>query len=156
VRHLLEIASSATRTMAAPWQVVAVAYADSERAGSVQPMVIPELAEAAGAAAVLVDTWGKDGRGLLSWLDPDMLALWVAEARGRGLLTALAGSLHSDDLALVCRAGPDVIGTRGAVCVGGREGTVVEERVRLFRSALRVGSTGESSEKRQPLTSRNA
>jgi uncharacterized protein (UPF0264 family) len=156
IRLLLEIAVSATRAMAAPWQVVAVAYADSERAGTVLPMMIPELAKAAGAAAVLVDTCEKDGRGLLSWLAPETLALWVAEARDRGLLTALAGSLCEDELAQVCQTGPHVIGTRGAVCVGGREGTVVRERVQRFRSALEIGSIGGSSEKRHQLGSRNA
>jgi uncharacterized protein (UPF0264 family) len=156
IARLMETAVSATAEMAAPWQIVAVAYADSERAGTLQPMVIPPLAKAAGAAAVLVDTWGKDGRGLLDWLGTDTLVSWVDGARELGLLTALAGSLRPVDLPLVCQANPDVIGTRGAVCFGGRSGSISEDLVQLFRRTLGIGSTGDLPENSQRLTSRNA
>lgn len=133
---LIEHAVSVTSRMAAPPRIVAVAYADSERAGTMPPALIPSLAEAAGAAAVLLDTHGKDGRGLLEWLPSGALVDWVALARQAGLLAALAGSLRPGDLALVGRAHPDVVGVRGAVCSGGRQGRVSEDRVRRFRLAL--------------------
>jgi len=133
---LIEHAVSVTSRMAAPPRIVAVAYADSERAGTMPPALIPSLAEAAGAAAVLLDTHGKDGRGLLEWLPSGALVDWVALARQAGLLAALAGSLRPGDLALVERAHPDVVGVRGAVCSGGRQGRVSEDRVRRFRLAL--------------------
>ena len=133
---LIEHAVSVTSRMAAPPRIVAVAYADSERAGTMPPALIPSLAEAAGAAAVLLDTHGKDGRGLLEWLPSGALVDWVALARQAGLLAALAGSLRPGDLALVGQAHPDVVGVRGAVCGGGRQGQVSEDRVRRFRLAL--------------------
>ena len=133
---LIEHAVSVTSRMAASHRIVAVAYADSERAGTVPPALIPSLAEAAGAAAVLLDTHGKDGRGLLEWLPSAALVDWVALARQAGLLAALAGSLRPCDLALVGRAQPDVVGVRGAACSGGRQGQVSEDRVRRFRLAL--------------------
>ena len=133
---LIEHAVSVTSRMAAPPRIVAVAYADSERAGTMPPALILSLAEAAGAAAVLLDTHGKDGRGLLEWLPSGALVDWVALARQAGLLAALAGSLRPRDLALVGRAHPDVVGVRGAVCSGGRQGQVSEDRVRRFRLAL--------------------
>ena len=133
---LIEHAVSVTSRMAAPPRIVAVAYADSERAGTMPPALILSLAEAAGAAAVLLDTHGKDGRGLLEWLPSGALVDWVALARQAGLLAALAGSLRPGDLALVGRAHPDVVGVRGAVCSGGRQGRVSEDRVRRFRLAL--------------------
>ena len=133
---LIEHAVSVTSRMAAPFRIVAVAYADSERAGTMPPALILSLAEAAGAAAVLLDTHGKDGRGLLEWLPSGTLVGWVAQARQAGLLAALAGSLRPGDLALVGRAHPDVVGVRGAVCSGGRQGRVSEDRVRRFRLAL--------------------
>jgi uncharacterized protein (UPF0264 family) len=136
VGHLIETAVSVTRGMAASPRIVAVGYADPERAGTVPPTLIPALAKAADAAGVLLDTHGKDGRGLLEWLTPDALAAWVAGARQAGLLAALAGSLRSRDLTLVWRALPDVVGVRGAVCSGGRRGQVSEDRVRRFRRAL--------------------
>ena len=133
---LIEHAVSVTSRMAAPPRIVAVAYADSERAGTMPPALILSLAEAAGAAAVLLDTHGKDGRGLLEWLPSGALVDWVALARQAGLLAALAGSLRPGDLALVGRAHPDVVGVRGAACSGGRQGQVSEDRVRRFRLAL--------------------
>jgi uncharacterized protein (UPF0264 family) len=133
---LIEHAVSVTSRMAASHRIVAVAYADSERAGTMPPALIPSLAEAAGAAAVLLDTHGKDGRGLLEWLPSGALVDWVALARQAGLLAALAGSLRPRDLAPVARAHPDVVGVRGAVCSGGRQGQVSEDRVRRFRLAL--------------------
>ena len=136
IRLLLETAASVTSGMAASPRIVAVAYADSERARTVPPALIPPLAEAADAAGVLLDTYGKDGRGLLEWLPSGPLAHWVAVARQAGLLTALAGSLLPHDLTLVCRAQPDVVGVRGAACSGGRRGRVSEDRVRRFRRAL--------------------
>jgi uncharacterized protein (UPF0264 family) len=133
---LIEHAVSVTSRMAASHRIVAVAYADSERAGTIPPGLIPSLAEAARAAAVLLDTHGKDGRGLLEWLPSGALVDWVALARQAGLLAALAGSLRPRDLALVGRAHPDVVGVRGAVCSGGRQGQVSEDLVRRFRLAL--------------------
>jgi uncharacterized protein (UPF0264 family) len=142
VGRLIETAVSFTKSLAISPAVVAVAYADPERAGTIPPALIPPLAKAAGAAGVLLDTHGKDGRGLLGWLPPDALADWVALASQSGLLTALAGSLQSDDLARVCQAGADVIGIRGAACTGGRSGRVSEDRVRRFRLALAWAVSG--------------
>jgi uncharacterized protein (UPF0264 family) len=136
VARLLQVAVSITSRMVASPRIVAVAYADPERAGTVPPALIPPLAEAAGAAGVLLDTHGKDGRGLLEWLPSGALGDWVALARQAGLLAALAGSLRPSDLALVWRAQPDVVGVRGAACSGGRQGRVSEDRVRRFRLAL--------------------
>jgi uncharacterized protein (UPF0264 family) len=136
IGSLIEIAVSVTSVMAAAPRIVAVAYADAEQAGTVPPALIPPLAQAAGAAGVLLDTHGKGGRGLLEWLPSGALVDWVARARRAGLLAALAGSLRPRDLALVCRAQPDVLGIRGAACSGGRGGQVSEDRVRRFRLAL--------------------
>jgi uncharacterized protein (UPF0264 family) len=136
IQLLLATAVSATRGMAGSPRIVAVAYADPERAGTVSPALIPPLAEVTGAAGVLLDTHGKDGRGLLEWVPSGALVDWVAIARQAGLLAALAGSLQNRDLALVCRAQPDVVGVRGAACIGGRRGQVSEDRVRRLRLAL--------------------
>ena len=133
---LIETAVSVSSGMATAPRIVAVAYADPERAGTVPPALIPSLAKAAGAAGVLLDTHGKDGRGLLEWLPSGPVVDWVAIAHRAGLLSALAGSLRPRDLALVWRARPDVVGVRGAVCCGGRKGRVSEDRVRRFRLAL--------------------
>jgi uncharacterized protein (UPF0264 family) len=122
--------------MAARPRLVAVAYADSDRAGTVPAKMIPSLALAAGASGVLLDTHGKDGLTLLHWVTPARLADWVAASRQMGLLTALAGGLRSSDLAVVCQAQPEVIGFRGAACRGGRWGRVSAHRVRQLDRSL--------------------
>jgi uncharacterized protein (UPF0264 family) len=136
IQRLIQIAVAATSSIAATPRIVAVAYADSDRAGTVKPELIPSLARAAGAAGVLLDTHGKDGLTLLQWVSPDRLNDWVAMSRQQGLLTALAGGLRASDLAVVCRTAPTVIGVRGAACNGGRWGRVSADRVRQLHRAL--------------------
>jgi (5-formylfuran-3-yl)methyl phosphate synthase len=145
IQSLIQRAVAATRSMAGMPQIVAVAYADSDRAGTVKPELIPALARAAGAAGVLLDTHGKDGLSLLQWIDPVRLADWVGTSRRAGLLTALAGGLQSGDLSAVCQAQPAVIGIRGAACTGGRWGRVSASRVRQVRRAVEraVGGTND-------------
>jgi uncharacterized protein (UPF0264 family) len=138
IQRLIETAVAVARTMVAAPRIVAVGYADSERAGTLRPELIGHLAGAANAAGILLDTYEKDGRGLLEWVPLEPLVEWVARSRRSGLVTALAGSLRAGDLTLVCQADPDVIGVRGAACLGGRLGTVSEERVCRLRLALRM------------------
>jgi (5-formylfuran-3-yl)methyl phosphate synthase len=116
--------------------VVAVAYADAARADALAPELIPGSARAAGAAGVLLDTYTKDGNGLLAWLAPSPLAAWVARARREGLLTAVAGALTLESVDTVSEAGADVIGVRGAACEGGRQGRVTANRVRALRERV--------------------
>jgi uncharacterized protein (UPF0264 family) len=51
-------------------------------------------------------------------------------------MAAVAGKLGADDLAIVEGAGADIVGVRGAVCLGGRSGRVSEGRVRGLRESL--------------------
>lgn len=116
--------------------IVAVAYADAARAGTLVPELIPGSAQGAGATGVLLDTHTKDGIGLLGWLAPPALTGWVASARREGLLTALAGGLRLENLDTVSAAEADVVGVRGAACEGGRRGRVTASRVRELRQRL--------------------
>jgi (5-formylfuran-3-yl)methyl phosphate synthase len=114
-------------------RIVVVAYADSERAQTAAPDRIREIAAECGAWGVLLDTWIKDGRGLLGLMDQRCLAQWVERGKDAGLLTALAGELKLEDIEPIGRAGPAVVGVRGAACDGGRGGTVNASRVRALR-----------------------
>jgi (5-formylfuran-3-yl)methyl phosphate synthase len=116
--------------------VIAASYADCDRARALSPDGILDVAVGAGAAGVLIDTWIKDGRGLLRHLSADALAAWVIRARRAGLLTALAGSLTADDLKVLRDIEPDVVGVRGAVCRGGRAGTIDLVRLQRLRATL--------------------
>jgi uncharacterized protein (UPF0264 family) len=124
--------------------VVPVAYADCENASSPAPEGVLRTAITAGARAFLIDTYLKNGRGLLDWVDLHRLRMLAADARSAGLLLAIAGSL--DRAALDRVAGiADVVGVRGAACRGGREGTVDAMLVQRLRERLRVRSPSLSA-----------
>ena len=138
VTRILATAVAAVAQKGSAALVVAVAYADAARAGTLAPELILGSAHGAGAAGVLLDTHTKDGIGLLGWLAPPALAGWVASARRKGLLTALAGALTLENVDTVTGAGADVMGVRGAACEGGRRGHVAANRVRALRQRLDV------------------
>ena len=116
-------------------EVVAVAYADHDLAGALPAQALLDVAATAGVRGVLLDTWTKDGRSLFAWCAPSDLGRWLERARRRGLLTALAGSLSVDHLALISQLGPDVCGIRGAACDHGRAGEVGAALVRQLAQA---------------------
>jgi uncharacterized protein (UPF0264 family) len=150
VAWLISCAVRAALVHPASPRIVAVAYADALRAGVPSPHVILRLAAVASAAGILLDTHTKDGLGLLSWIDPAALSLWVIRARREGLLAALAGGLDLADLPLVGAAGPDVLGVRGAACRGGREGPVSARRVRALCRELARADSGFVQERGPP------
>jgi uncharacterized protein (UPF0264 family) len=114
-------------------QLVVAGFADFERAGAPHPLELPALAVAVGAQGCLLDTAVKDGRGLPHWLGEPELTAFVALCRARGLLSALAGSLGVEDVARLAPIAPDLVGVRGAACVGDRVGGRVDaERVRAL------------------------
>ncbi len=115
--------------------LIAVAYADAAPHG-LGPERIAELAWRAGASGVLVDTMLKETGSLLDSFPVARLRTWVTDARGLGLLVALAGRLDRPELQKVASAGADVVGVRGAACEGGREGRVSTPLVRRLRDAL--------------------
>jgi uncharacterized protein (UPF0264 family) len=112
-------------------ELVLVAYADASRAGSLPPLAVLEIAAAAGARGVLLDTAFKDRGSLFDLLDVARVAQWLAAARatGGGLFTALAGSLGESGLRTALALGADIVGVRGAACDGGRTGRVSVARV---------------------------
>jgi len=117
-------------------RVVAVAYADAARVPS-RPLAPSELVAAAREAGVdgcLLDTAVKDGRGLLTWLAPEVLAAFVADAHGAGLEVALAGELRAEDLPVVRATGADIAGVRSAACRDGRRTAALDpERIARLR-----------------------
>ena len=133
--RLLAAARSAT-AQTVPANVVAVAYADAVLAGSADPQAICQAAAESGVAGILLDTYSKRQGNLLSWISADELTELLARARALGLFTAVAGRLGVRHLAALRSVGPDIVGFRGALCVGGREGPLSPGRVRLIRGAL--------------------
>lgn len=103
--------------------VVAAGYADAHRVGAVGPMEIPKIAKDSGCDLAMLDTAVKDGKTLFDYLDLDDLEKFVEEAHSYGLKTALAGSLKKNQLKSLNDIGCDVVGIRGAACVGGDRNT---------------------------------
>src|SRR5205807_2505917 len=87
----------------------------------------------AAAAGVLLDTATKRAP-LFAVESPAGVAAWVAAAHAAGLFAALAGGLSGPDLARARSLGADVVGVRGAACVGGRTGRVSRARVAALRA----------------------
>ena len=105
-----------------------------------------ELAATAGARGALVDTADKRGPGLTTLWSENELTSWIARAHERGLFAAVAGKLDARDLADVVDCGADIVGVRGAACVGGRNGRVSGDLVQRLveRLSSRAFSEGSS------------
>ena len=115
-------------------RLVLVAYADWRRAESLAPARVVAVAADAGAAGVLLDTANKDAP-LFTIESPATLAAWIAGAHAVGLFAALAGGLSGPEFARARALGADVVGVRGAACVGGRMGRVSRARVAALRAS---------------------
>ncbi|HEX4627218.1 MAG TPA: (5-formylfuran-3-yl)methyl phosphate synthase [Gemmatimonadales bacterium] len=125
------LAAAARRGAGDLTRVVLVAYADWRRGGgggSLDPGAIICVAVETGAAGVLLDTAGKT-TSLFALLDVETVGRWVAAAHAVGLFAGLAGSLQGKDFALARALAADLVGVRGAACIGGRTGRVVASRV---------------------------
>src|SRR6266852_3501917 len=114
-------------------RLVLVAYADWRRAQSLPPAQIFTVAAGAGAAGVLLDTANKSAP-LFTLESPTSVAAWIAAAHAAGLFAALAGGLSGPEFTRARALRADVVGVRGAACVGGRTGRVSQARVAALRA----------------------
>jgi len=130
VSEILESLNSNTK-------LVLVGYADYTRAGSIEPLKVVEIAGGVGASVVMIDTYVKDGEATFNFLHRDYLKDFVNKARENGLLTAIAGGLKKQHIRDIIELGFDIVGFRGAVCSGGRDSVVSEERVCELKKAIR-------------------
>ncbi|PYP59837.1 MAG: hypothetical protein DMD44_03775 [Gemmatimonadetes bacterium] len=131
------LARAARRGAPAETALVLVAYADWRRVDSLTPARLVTVAAESGAAGLLLDTAWKDAP-LFALESPDAVAAWVAAARAAGLFAALAGSLSGRDFATARALGAELVGVRGAACIGGRRGRVSRDRVAALRRLVRA------------------
>lgn len=115
---------------------VAVMYADWQTAHSPTPREFLAECRTGGMRVLLIDTFDKSGGSLLEVWPISELRPFVAAARDLGMMIVLGGSLSLACLPAALTLKPDYIAVRGAVCRGGREGTIDEARVRELRIAL--------------------
>src|SRR5215211_3711789 len=136
--ELMEYAVRGCQRGASTAGVIAVAYADASRVRAIDARALVQAAGDAGAHGVLVDTADKSGPGLTSLWGMTQLADWVATVHELGMVASVAGRLSLDDIDLMRDVGADIVGVRGAACVGGRMGRVSSARVREL--GAKVGS----------------
>ena len=111
-------------------RVMATAYADARKTGSLPPLELPSVAAEAGVDGCMIDTAGKSGGTLFTALGRTELETFVARCRRAGLLCALAGSLSATDVPRLRELAPDIVGFRGAACGDGRrDGSVDRDAV---------------------------
>jgi (5-formylfuran-3-yl)methyl phosphate synthase len=91
----------------------------------------------AGFAGALLDTADKATGTLLDACDEATLAHFIARTQNLGLFAGLAGALRISHVPTLMRLKPNVIGFRGALCVGSnRKGTLTTEAVLAVRAQL--------------------
>jgi uncharacterized protein (UPF0264 family) len=137
-RGCLAEAVERVRGVAANCAVVPVAYADARRAAAPPADDVCAFACRHRCGAFLVDTFVKDGSGLLDHASLDAIARWGRATRAAGVRFALAGSLVAADMIRLAEIAPDWFAVRGAACrAGDRRGAVDELRVRELADLLR-------------------
>jgi len=109
--------------------VVIAAYSDWERLETISPFDLVPIAAKAGADITMVDTGIKDGKSTFEFMDEADLSRFTRMNRDLGIQTAIAGSLKFEDIEILKRINPDIIGVRGMVCGGDRRAMVREELV---------------------------
>jgi len=115
---------------------VAVVYADRRAAHAPHPLEVLDHGVRLGCRAVLVDTFGKSGPGLVDCWTPAQIERFVARVQQAGLWAVLAGSIRLPQLPQVLAANPDWIAIRGAVCRPSREGRLDPALLGAFRAAM--------------------
>ena len=128
----------ALRLAASPPRIVAAAYGDYRSFGGLPPLDLVAAAAASGAAAVMLDTYVKDGTSLFDALPSDELRAFAGAARDARLEVGLSGALGWPDIARIRALRPDFVGIRGALCAGGDRAKPLDpDRVRLWVDTLR-------------------
>ncbi len=112
-----------------PVKVVVAAYSDHHRINSLPPLELPEVAVEGGAHVIMVDTAIKDGSSTLQFMDEEELSQFTSEGHSEGMEVALAGAIKMEDLPILKRVSPDILGVRGCVCGGDRNSTIKKELV---------------------------
>lgn len=125
--------------------VIAVAYADASRVDAIDADSLVRVAAEAGVRGMLVDTVDKNGPGLTALWALPRIAEWVRSVQSHGVMASVAGRLTRDDLALLSDLEADVVGVRGAACVGGRDGVVSATLVSLLRQPWALGRESTDS-----------
>jgi uncharacterized protein (UPF0264 family) len=139
--YLLQNVNKAAKECNSKIKVVAAGYADAQRIGAINPLLIPEVASKSQVDVAMIDTAVKDGKNTFDYLTVKQLKQFIDFAHRLGLEAALAGSLRKTDLPILYELGADVAGLRGAACTNSNRVTgqitrkLVEELVETVKQA---------------------
>ncbi len=122
---------AALTPLAREYRLIAVLFADRAPDFSLLPAL-----KAASFHGVMLDTADKGAGRLTDHLPLPRLQDFVAQARGLGLLTGLAGSLRLGDIAALKALCPDYLGFRGALCGGARTDALDPAALARVRQAM--------------------
>lgn len=118
-------------------EMVAVAYADWERAKSVPPAEVAKFAKRFRFKAFLLDTWGKDGKTLLDFMPAKDVAALVDGLKRVYTTVAVGGSLRPEQLKQLKGVTPDYFAVRTSACAAGkRDGVIDATRVKKWKELL--------------------
>ncbi|MEI7434116.1 MAG: (5-formylfuran-3-yl)methyl phosphate synthase, partial [Methanomicrobiales archaeon] len=118
-------------------KVVISAYSDYVRLGSISPFDMAPLVAEAGADLAMIDTGIKDGKSTFDFMDEAALTRFTWKNHDMGIGTAIAGALKMEDIPLLKRINPDIIGVRGMVCGGDRNASIREELVQKLMMVVK-------------------
>jgi hypothetical protein len=125
------------RELPAGVEMVAVAYADWEKAKSVPPAEMVRFAKRFRFRAFLLDTWNKDGGTLLDHLTAAEVGQMVDGLHRVGVKVALGGSLRPEQAKQLKGVSPDWFAVRTSACAAGKRGGVIDaSRVRKWKDAI--------------------
>ncbi|MBN1166683.1 MAG: (5-formylfuran-3-yl)methyl phosphate synthase [Methanospirillaceae archaeon] len=128
-RDVIEAVVRAVKENYPEKMVVIAAYSDFKRLDTISPMDMAPLAAAAGADYAMIDTGIKDGKSTFAFMDEALLSSFCEMNKKNKIRSALAGSLRFEDLPVLKRINPDLIGVRGMVCGGDRTAMVRSDLV---------------------------
>ena len=134
--ELLYSIARSVRAYDAEKTVVASAYSDYSRIGSMSPLELPAIAKKAGCDVVMVDTGIKDSKSTFDFMGGGELQKFVGLARENNLACALAGSIKFKDIPAIKEMRPDIVGVRGIVCGGDRNDLIKAELVAKLKAML--------------------
>src|SRR5262245_16343339 len=118
-------------------EMVAVAYADWERAKSIPPGELARFAKRFRLKAFLLDTWNKDGKTLLDFTTPAEIADLVDGLKRLSITVAIGGSLRPEHVKQLKGVTPDYFAVRTSACAAGkRDGVIDTTRVKKWKEAI--------------------
>ena len=129
-------------------ELVAVVYADADRAHTPAPFDVLEATAAANARWLLIDTFDKSSGTLLELFDDTQLRALFERAQSLGLTTAAAGRLTPTAIEALPLDVVDVVAVRSAACGGDRRGSVNTQSVAALRELLNVSEASRGARPR--------